>query len=423
MPPLLVSVKSSNVGNYFQKINFRKLLNISALFSLSLILSNCSTPESTSTSQPASVDVVVQATPISDNIQNLPAVSFQKIEVVEGLERPWAMAWLPDQSMLITERVGRVQMLQNGKLQQISLSIPNLYVAGQAGLMDIALHPKFSENKFVYFTYAAGNSQANRTSILRAKFDGKAFSDPQVIFEVKPDKSGNQHFGSRMTWLTDETMLIAIGDGGNPPLELKGELIRAQAQKLDSRLGKILRIKDDGSIPNDNPFLQTTNADPAIWSYGHRNIQGLFADRVSGQVWATEHGARGGDELNLVEAGKNYGWPLVSYSQEYFGGAVSNLNKRADVPEPKVIWTPSIAPSGLMVYRGDRFASWQGSIFAGGLVSKDVVRIKVENNQATIQESIPIGQRVRDVREGNDGLIYVLTDEQNGHLIRIEPQK
>jgi glucose/arabinose dehydrogenase len=364
----------------------------------------------------------VQTTSVSDNIQNQP-VSFQKIEVVKGLERPWAMAWLPDQTMLITERVGRVQMLQNGKLQQVPLSFPNLYVAGQAGLMDIALHPKFSENKFVYFTYAAGDSQANRTSILRAKFDGKAFSEPQVILEVKPDKSDSQHFGSRMTWLPDATMLIAIGDGGNPPLELNGELIRAQAQKLDSRLGKILRINDDGTIPKDNPFVNTANADPAVWSYGHRNIQGLFVDRQSGKIWATEHGARGGDELNLVEAGKNYGWPLVSYSQEYFGGDVSNLKTRRDIPEPKVIWTPSIAPSGLMVYQGDRFPSWQGSVFAGGLVSRDVVRISVKNNQAKIQESIPIGQRVRDVREGKDGLIYILTDEQNGQLIRIQPQK
>ena len=433
MTTLLALVKPSNVATYFQKINLQKInlqkmLSISAMSSISLLLSNCSIPESAtkptaaSTSQPAIADVTVQTTSVSDNIQNQP-VSFQKIEVVKGLERPWAMAWLPDQTMLITERVGRVQMLQNGKLQQVPLSFPNLYVAGQAGLMDIALHPKFSENKFVYFTYAAGDSQANRTSILRAKFDGKAFSEPQVILEVKPDKSDSQHFGSRMTWLPDATMLIAIGDGGNPPLELNGELIRAQAQKLDSRLGKILRINDDGTIPKDNPFVNTANADPAVWSYGHRNIQGLFVDRQSGKIWATEHGARGGDELNLVEAGKNYGWPLVSYSQEYFGGDVSNLKTRGDIPEPKVIWTPSIAPSGLMVYQGDRFPSWQGSVFAGGLVSRDVVRISVKNNQAKIQESIPIGQRVRDVREGKDGLIYILTDEQNGQLIRIQPQK
>ncbi|PZU95321.1 MAG: hypothetical protein DCE90_12990 [Pseudanabaena sp.] len=392
------------------------------MVSISLMLSNCSTSNSASTPAPAIADVTVQATSVSDNGQDIP-VNFQKVEVVKGLERPWAMTWLPDQTMLITERVGRVQMLQNGKLQQVPLNLPNLFVSGQAGLMDIALHPKFSENKLVYFTYASGDAQANRTSILRAKFDGKSFNDPKVILEVKPDKSGNQHFGSRIAWLPDNTMLIAIGDGGNPPLELDGELIRVQAQKLDSHLGKILRINDDGSIPKDNPFVNTANANPAVWSYGHRNIQGLFADRKSGQIWATEHGARGGDELNLVEAGKNYGWPVVSYSQEYFGGDVSSLKNREDIPEPKVVWTPAIAPSGLMVYQGDRFPSWQGSVFAGGLVSRDVVRIKVKNNQAKIHESIPIGQRVRDVREGLDGLIYVLTDEQNGQLIRIEPQK
>jgi glucose/arabinose dehydrogenase len=217
-------------------------------------------------------------------------------------------------------------------------------------------------------------------------------------------------------------MLIAIGDGGNPPLQLNGELIRNQAQKLDSRLGKIVRIKDDGSIPADNPFVKTAKADPAVWSYGHRNIQGLYVDVQTGQIWSTEHGARGGDELNLVEAGKNYGWPIVTYSQEYIGGAVSDQKSRPDIPEPKLIWTPSIAPSGLTVYQGDRFPNWQGNIFAGGLVSRDVVRIKFENGKATTQESIAIGQRVRDVRTGKDGLIYILTDESNGQLIRLEPQ-
>lgn len=183
-----------------------------------------------------------------------------------------------------------------------------------------------------------------------------------------------------------------------------------------------MRLKDDGSIPNDNPFLKSANVNPAIWSYGHRNIQGLFADPTSGQVWATEHGARGGDEVNLVEAGKNYGWPIVTYSQEYFGGDISNEKSRPDMINPTIVWTPAIAPSGLVLYRGDRFPNWQGNLFAGPLVSKEVVRIKIENNKTIIQESIPIGQRVRDVREGKDGLIYILTDEQNGQLIRLEPQ-
>jgi glucose/arabinose dehydrogenase len=216
-------------------------------------------------------------------------------------------------------------------------------------------------------------------------------------------------------------MLIAIGDGGNPPLEVNGELIRNQAQKLDSQLGKVLRIKDDGSIPADNPFVKIAGANPAIWSYGHRNIQGLFADPISQQVWSTEHGSRGGDELNLIEAGKNYGWPVVSFSQEYTGGNISNETSRPDMVDPKLVWTPAIAPSGLLLYRGNIFANWQGNLLAGGLVSKSVIRIKIEGNKAVVQETIPVGQRVRDVRQGKDGFIYILTDEQAGQLIRIEP--
>ena len=346
---------------------------------------------------------------------------YQKVTVIENLERPWGMAELPDGSMLITERAGRVKLWQNGKVQPVALELPNLFASGQGGLMDISLHPQFSQNRWVYLTYSSGDSQANRTNLLRAKFDGQAFSEVQVIFSVTPEKSGNQHFGSRMTWLSDRTMLLAIGDGGNPPLQLAGELIRNQAQKLDSRLGKILRINDDGTIPTDNPFVKQNGADPAVWSYGHRNIQGLFADHLSGKIWSTEHGARGGDELNLVEVGKNYGWPLVTHSEEYAGGEISKERSRPDMSDPKIVWTPAIAPSGLVIYSGDRFPDWQGQIFAGGLVSRDVQRIKYANNQAKVQEAIAIGQRVRDVRQGGDGLIYILTDEQNGQLIRLEP--
>ena len=350
------------------------------------------------------------------------SIGFKQVTIAQDLERPWGMAWLPDGAILITERVGRVKILRNGILEQIAIAnIPNLFVSGQAGLMDISLHPRFAQNSLVYLTYSTGNLQSNHTSVLKVKFDGKALVEPQVIFEVKPAKSGNQHFGSRIVWQSDDTMLIAIGDGGNPPLELNGELIRNQAQKLDSQLGKILRIKDDGSIPSDNPFVKIVGANPAIWSYGHRNIQGLFADPVSQQVWSTEHGSRGGDELNLIEAGKNYGWPVVSFSQEYTGGNISNETSRPDMVDPKLVWSPAIAPSGLLLYRGNIFPDWQGNLLAGGLVSKSVVRIKIQGSKAIVEEIIPVGQRVRDVRQGKDGFVYILTDEQAGQLIRIEP--
>lgn len=402
-------------------MNISHCLANMATVAIAVAIGSCSTTETKADSATNASPDVAMTPPSTPVVQA--ATKFQKVTLATGLDRPWGMAWLPDGSILITERGGKVKIWRNGALEEIAIAnIPNLFVSGQAGLLDIALHPRFTENKLVYFTYAAGDLQSNRTSVFRAKFDGRALTEPQVIFEVSPNKSGNQHFGARIAWLPDETMLIAIGDGGNPPLQLNGELIRNQAQKLDSRLGKIVRIKDDGSIPADNPFVKTANADPAVWSYGHRNIQGLYADSQSGQIWSTEHGARGGDELNLVEAGKNYGWPIVTYSQEYIGGAVSDQKSRTDIPEPKLIWTPSIAPSGLTVYQGDRFPNWQGNIFAGGLVSRDVVRIKFENGKAITQESIAIGQRVRDVRTGKDGLIYILTDESNGQLIRLEPQ-
>ncbi|PZO36750.1 MAG: hypothetical protein DCF19_20440 [Pseudanabaena frigida] len=399
----------------------RSPLNLT-ISAIALLTGSCTTPE-------PNLNILIGAQPTASAIatnkainKELTPTSFKKVTVVKDLERPWGMAWLPDGAILITERVGRVKILRNGSLEKIAIAnIPNIFISGQAGLMDISLHPRFDQNSLVYLTYSSGNFQSNHTSILRAKFDGKALVEPQVIFEVKPSKSGNQHFGSRIVWLPDETMLIAIGDGGNPPLELNGELIRKQAQKLDSQLGKVLRLKDDGSIPSDNPFVKNTSANPAIWSYGHRNIQGLFADPLSQQVWATEHGARGGDELNLIEAGKNYGWPAVSFSQEYTGGKVSKETSRPDIVDPKLVWTPSIAPSGLMLYRGDRFPDWRGNLFAGALVSKEVVRIKIEANKTVIQETIPIGQRVRDVRQGKDGFIYILTDEQAGQLIRLEP--
>lgn len=391
---------------------------------IALIVGSCTVPETNNPSivaQPTTSAIPKRMRTAATNKELTPN-SFKQVTVAKDLERPWGMAWLPDGAILITERVGRVKILRNGSLEQIAIAeIPNLFVSGQAGLMDISLHPRFAQNNLVYLTYSSGNFQSNHTSILRAKFDGKALVEPQVIFEVTPSKSGNQHFGSRIVWLPDDTMLIAIGDGGNPPLQLDGELIRNQAQKLNSQLGKVLRLKDDGSIPSDNPFVKTAGANPAIWSYGHRNIQGLFADPISKQVWSTEHGSRGGDELNLIEAGENYGWPVVTFSQEYTGGKISKEVSRPNMVDPKLVWTPAIAPSGLLLYRGNIFPNWEGNLFAGGLVSKSVVRIKIEGNKTIVQETIPVGQRVRDVRQGKDGFIYILTDEQAGQLIRLEP--
>jgi glucose/arabinose dehydrogenase len=349
---------------------------------------------------------------------------FRKVILVEGLEHPWGLAWLPEGDVLITERPGRLRRVRDGKLAPEKIDgVADVFADGQGGLLDIGLHPDFENNRRVYFTYAHGNSKANRTRVAYAIFDGDRLRDWQVIFEVASAKPGSQHFGSRLVWLPDGTLLVSIGDGGNPPVRLAGDWIRKQAQNKRSHLGKVLRLNDDGSVPSDNPFFDSAGAEPAVWSYGHRNIQGMAYDPLRAVVWASEHGALGGDELNRVAAGKNYGWPAVTYSREYFGGLkISDYTSKPGMADPAVVWMTAIAPSGLAVYTGTRFADWRGDLFAGGLQSQDIRRIDLDETGKVIgQTALRIGQRVRDVRQGPDGLLYVLTDESRGRLIRLEP--
>ncbi len=377
--------------------------------------------------------VTVPSEPLSSETDDKPVVSVKPVPIVSGLEHPWGMAWLPDGSLLITERPGRLRLVRDGKLdpQPIegvtavsAIAAQQLFATQQGGLLDVAIHPRFAENGWVYFTYSHGTRDANRTRVARAYFDGTKLDRWEVIFEVAQTKRGGQHFGSRLTWLPDETLLISIGDGGNPPLQLDGDLIRKQAQNRASHLGKVIRIADDGSIPPDNPFVSTEGAAPEVWSYGHRNIQGMTYDPLRERVWATEHGSRGGDELNLIEGAQNYGWPVVSFSKEYSSNqAVAPQTTDPDMVDPKQVWTPAIAPSGLAIYTGDRFGQWRGNLFAGGLVSRNIRRLELdEAGNVKAESQIPIGQRVRDVRQGPDGYLYVLTDANPGQLLRLEPE-
>jgi len=348
-------------------------------------------------------------------------VRYRVVPVLAGLEHPWGMAWLPNGEMLITERPGRVRRVRSGVLQTEPVTgVPEVLAAGQGGLLDISLHPRFPAKPWVYLTYADGTREANRTVVARLTWDGQGFTERREVLRVSQSKSGTQHFGSRLAWLPDETLLVSIGDGGNPPTELAGQLIRLQAQNPRSHLGKVLRVNADGTVPRDNPL--GAKALPEVWSWGHRNIQGLAVDSQTGQVWATEHGAKGGDEVNRLQAGQNYGWPAVTHSREYFGPEISPHRSLPGMVDPVWVWSETVAPSGLAVYRGAKFPQWQGQLLAGGLISQAVHRFQV-NPQGEVKEvgKIPIGARVRDVRVGPDGLIYVLTDTPKGQLLRIEP--
>ncbi|PZO48325.1 MAG: hypothetical protein DCF15_18065 [Phormidesmis priestleyi] len=392
-------------------------LYVAKVLIIGLALSGCASPATA----PLESSESSEAAPSNELLTQVPTP--QVVTLVESLEHPWGLTWLPDGTMLVTERPGRVRIIKDGVLDPTPVSgLPEVLDRGQGGLMDVSVHPQFAENQWVYFTYADGTGSANRTRVARARFDGSDLSDWQVIFEVNRTKEGTQHFGSRLVWMPDSTLLVSIGDGGNPPVELEGDLIRNQAQDLGSHLGSLVRINDDGSPPANNPFADAANADPAIWSYGHRNIQGVAIDSATGQVWATEHGSKGGDELNQIAAGENYGWPIVTHSREYSGGEISSERSRPGMVDPLIVWTPSIAPSGLAVYRGDRVPQWQGDLFAGGLVSQSIQHIKLDDSGAVLSQTpINIGQRVRDVAQGPDGWIYVLTDESNGRLVRLEP--
>jgi glucose/arabinose dehydrogenase len=360
------------------------------------------------------------ATPVSGP----PAESsnWKQTTVVRGLANPWAVAWLPDGRMLITEKRGGLKLV-SADFQTVEdvLGSPTVFAGGQGGLMDVSLHPNFSQNRIVYLTYSTGSNGSNRTVLGKAQLVGNRLDGLQEIFRVSQSKDGGGHFGSRILWLPDGTMLLAIGDGGNPPTALNGENIRNQAQKLSSHLGKILRLDENGKAASGNPFAGESGATPELYSIGHRNIQGLARDSQTGKIWATEHGAQGGDELNLIQPGQNFGWPLFTHSKEYWGPEISNLRTASGKLDPKVVWTPATGPSGLAVYRHSRFPEWQGSVFAGGLRSSDVRRVEVDEKGTILrQERLSIGARVRDVRQGPDGFIYVLTDEGNGRLIRIE---
>lgn len=339
--------------------------------------------------------------------------------VATGLNHPWGLAFLPDGGLLVTERNGGLRLIRDGKLVEQPLAgLPEAFQAGQGGYHDVILDPGFAENGLIYVAYAEGERGANRTAIARARFDGAGLSDVTVIFRNTPDKSGGAHFGGRMIFLPDGTLLLGTGDGFQ---------YREKSQDTASGLGKILRLDTDGQAPADNPFAGQDGALPYLWSYGHRNVQGLALDGETGIVYQTEHGALSGDELNVIRPGLNYGWPVATFSVDYSGSEISPYRERDGMEDAIAIWHPErFAPSGLAVYRGTLFPEWNGDLLAGGLAEMRVDRIdldgegKVVGRQALFAD---LGERIRDVRVAPDGAIWLLTDTDDGKVLRITPAR
>lgn len=333
----------------------------------------------------------------------------ERVETIaEGLNFPWSIAFLPDGSMLVAERNGGLRVIRDGALVETPVAgAPEAYVAGQGGLFDVVLDPGFEQNRTLYLSFAYGDRRANATRVVRAVFDGVAISDLEVIFTATPTKDTPHHYGGRMAFLPDGTLLITTGDGFD---------FREQAQRLDNHFGKVIRINADGSVPPDNPFVGKPDALPEIWSYGHRNPQGIVVMPGSERVWLHEHGPRGGDELNLIEPGKNYGWPAITYGIDYSGARISPYTELPGMEQPIVHWVPSIAPAGMTEYEGD--------LLVAALAERSVRRLDLADGEVTSQEVLftDLGARIRDVRKAPDGFVYLLTDSSKGKVLRVTPR-
>lgn len=348
---------------------------------------------------------------------------YRVVPVVDGFVNPWGLAFLPGGDLLVTERPGRLRLVRGGKLLPTPVTgVPAVVAAGQGGLLDVVVHPNFAQNRYVYLTYSKQVNGGSTTALHRAKLVNDALVEGQDIF-VADTRGRPGHFGSRIAFDGKGHLFMTVGDRQAPP---EGDLPAHPAQDLSTHQGKVLRLMEDGTVPKDNPFVGRSGAKPEIWSYGHRNPQGLVVHPTTGAVWATEHGPQGGDELNLVEAGKNYGWPVVGFGVNYGPGKAIHASTMAPGMEnAKHVWVPSIATSGLMVYTGDKFPAWKGSVFAGGLAGQRVARLTLDGARADLADNLArnLG-RVRDVRQGLDGFVYVVLDDQQGKptgIVRLEP--
>jgi aldose sugar dehydrogenase len=349
---------------------------------------------------------------------------FHVVPVAENLVTPWSVAFLPDGDLLITERPGRLRIVRNGAMLPDPVAgVPEVFAEGQGGLLDVRPHPNFATNRLLYLSYAGPNGGESTTTVARGRFENDRLNDVEVIFVAQT--RGRGHYGSRLAFHPDGSLFITVGERQAPST---GDLEAHPAQDLSNHHGTVIRLHDDGSVPDDNPFVGQVGMLPEIWSYGHRNPQGLAINSDTGDVWITEHGPQGGDELNLIQPGMNYGWPVVGYGVNYGSGlAIHEGTQREGMESPVHFWVPSIATSGLAFYTGDRFSEWRGNLLVGGLVGEQVDRLTMGPDGKTVvrKETILQGMgRVRDVRQSPDGYVYVSIEDRAGaptSVVRLEP--
>lgn len=372
----------------------------------------------------AALAVLVMASPALATQTNAPKPgnpTGAKAEVIaQGLLHPWGMQFLPDGRFIVTERPGRIRLVsRDGRVSEPLAGAPQAEGRGQGGMLDIALSPDFSSTRsvFISFTERRDRSGGNGTSVARAKLnlspENEKFENLEIIFRQQPAFAGGFHFGSRLVFARDGTLFVTLGERN----------IKQEAQNPRSHLGAIVRINPDGSVPSNNPFVGKKNAAPEMWSYGHRNPQAAALHPETGRLWAVEHGAQGGDEINIPLAGKNYGWPVITYGEDYGGGKIGVGTRREGMEQPIYYWDPSIAPSGMAFYTAAKYPQWKGNLFVGALKYRSLYRLVLKGDEIVGQERLlrDVGQRIRDVRQGPDGALYVLTDSSNGRILRVTP--
>ena len=371
-------------------------------------------------------DLVAASSPQQNVFQTRElATDSNKIRVVplaQGLDSPWSMVFLPSGDILVTERPGRLRVISGGKLQDEPIAgLPEIQFGTHGGLLDVALHPNFASNNWIYISYSKGGEKGVTTAVARGRLDGKRLVEVKDVFVADAWTKGSLNPGSRVVFDKNGMLYASVGD--------RGPTTEPLSQDLNTHNGKIVRLHDDGRIPADNPFVNKAGAKPEIWSYGHRNPQGMTVHPVTGEVWASEHGPMGGDEVNIIKRGANYGWPLVSYGRKYSGEIISESPTREGIESPRFFWVPSIGISEILFYTGDRFPAWKGQLLVTGMSGRMIQRVRLEGRGQNERELMltELRQQFRDIRQGPDGLIYLVTRQdanqtpKSGMVLRLEP--